>query len=278
MADELGRETPWRQGLVLEHQAALDLGLAQAEAADPQIVVVVSHDCDIAGDASREPYVEVITGRQIAALGEDCNAKTARRLHITFASDQGPVHVELIASAKTTRPKEAIQKTQPRTGWQLTPENLVTLQKWLAARYHRAAFADEFERRLKAKPGKLDRKIAKALEEPGEHVLAVLFDVDEGEETQRNGEEDVYQLRITLLYDSSRDEPAAYKAAQKAANALESAFETAYCKDSTWKNIQLLSCDAVSDSAMTVAESRLLKQWRLDQLSLEADPQQPMLD
>ena len=158
----------------------------------------------------------------------------------------------------------------------LSPEGLVTLQLWLAARYHRAAFADEFENRLKAKPAKLDRKIAKAFDDAAQHVLAVFFNVDDGEEVKRDGPDDVYQLRVTVLYDSALDEPKAYEAAQRAADAIESEFEKALLANGQWHDIQLLSCDAVSDAAMTVAESRMLKRWRLDHMSLEEEPLQPM--
>lgn len=278
MANEQSRDTPWRQGLVLEQQAAIDLGLIAPDCADQSVVVMVTHDCDIASDASREPDVEVIVGQRISALGADTNAKTARRLHIAFDTSQGPVAVELQATRKVARPKPAVLSTQPRLDWKLAPEGQVTLQKWLAARYYRSAFADEFERRLKDKPARLDGKMAKALEEPSEHILAVLFDVDGGTENHRNGADDVYELHITLLYDSTRNEPAAYDAAQKAADAIEDAFEKAFCLAGTWKNIQLLSCLPVSDNAMTVAQSHLLKQWRLEYVSLETDPQQSMLD
>lgn len=262
----------------MEQQAAIDLGLIAPDCADQSVVVMVTHDCDIASDASREPDVEVIVGQRISALGADTNAKTARRLHISFGTSQGPVAVELRATSKVAKPKSEVLSTQPRLDWKLAAEGQVTLQKWLAARYYRSAFADEFERRLKNKPGRLDGKLAKALEEPGEHILAVLFDVDGGTENHRNGADDVYELHITLLYDSTKNEPAAYDAAQKAANAIEDAFEKAFCLAGTWKNIQLLSCLPVSDDAMTVAQSRLLKQWRLEHVSLEADPQQSMLD
>lgn len=260
---------------MLEHRAAIDLGLIASDATDQSVVIMVTHDCDI---ASREPDVEVMLAKRIPALGADTNAKTARRLHIAFETSQGHVAVELQATGKTATPKQTVLSTQPRPDWKLTPEALVTLQKWLAARYYRSAFADEFERRLKDKPAKLDKKIAKALEVPSEHVLAVLFDVDGGTENHRNGADDVYQLRVTLLYDSTKDEPTAYEATQKTADAIEKAFETAFCVAGTWKNIQLLSCLPVSDSVMTVAQSRLLKQWRLDHVSLEADPPQPMLE
>lgn len=278
MATEQSRDTPWRQGLVLEQQVAIDLGLIAPDRADQSVVVMVTHDCDIASDASREPDVEVIVGQRIPALGADTNAKTARRLHIAFATSQGPVAVELQATGKVARPKPAVLSTQPRLDWKLAAECQVTLQKWLASRYYRSAFADEFERRLKEKPARLDLKIAKALVEPSEHILAVLFDVDGGTENHRIGADDVYELHIVLLYDSTKNEPTAFDAAQKAADVIESAFEKAFCQAGTWINIRLLSCLPVSDDAMTVAQSRMLKQWRLEHVSLQADPQEPMLD
>lgn len=103
------------------------------------------------------------------------------------------------------------------------------------------------------------------------------FDVDGGTEQQRAGPDDVYELRITLLYDSTLDEPTAYDAAEKAARAIEDAFEAALCKEGVWKNIRLESCADISDSVMTIAQSRMLKQWPLDHMSLDAEPQQPML-
>jgi hypothetical protein len=215
--------------------------------------------------------VEVIVGKRILALGADANAKTARRLHIGFATGEGPIAVELQATGKRLLQKDAVLATPPRSGWSLTPQENVTLQKWLAARYHHSAFANEFERRLKEKPAKLDRKIAKTLEEAGEHILAVYFEVDEGSEIPRINADDAYRLNITLLYDSMQDEPAAYDAASKAAEKIENAFESAFCRAGAWTNIQLLSCLPMSDSAMTVAQTRLLKQWRLDYVSLEDD-------
>jgi hypothetical protein len=278
MTDEQIRETLWRQGLVLEHQAAIGIGLLSPGASEDHVVVMVTHDCDIASSQSLEPNVELLLGRRIEALGSDIHAKTARRLHISYETEQGLAHVEFQAIHKQTRIKIEVLSKAPRANWKLTPEGLVTLQKWLSARYFRSAFSDEFERRLKAKPAKLDKKIAKALDEPSQHILAVYFDVDAGKEIQRNGESDVYQLNITLLYDSTKDEPVAYEAAQKAAESIEDTFENAFCVSGQWKHIRLLSCSAVSDFAMTIAQSRLLKQWRMEHVSLEADPQQATLD
>lgn len=277
MADEQTRDTPWRQGMVLDHSVATALKLTTQEEADHKIVVVVTHDCDLASDIAREPVVEVIVAQRIVKLGADANAKTARRLHLEFETDGGAVALEFQATGKVVIRKVQVFASSPRLNWSLSPDGLVILQRWLASRYIRAAFADEFQDRMKAKPGKLDKKIVQALEEPGGHILAVYFDVDGGTEQHRTGPADVYELQIALLYDSTLDESAAYKVAEKAARAIEDAFAAAFCATGVWKSIRLESCMAVSDSAMTIAQSRLLKQWPLDHMSLDADPQQPML-
>lgn len=272
------RTSPWRQGLVLDTQTGKELLSAFVEYSERTVVIVASHDCDLASSSEIEPVVEVIVGVCIPALGADTHAKTARRLHISFQTADGEIPVEFLATKKFSVPKDSLLGTNPRAEWSLQAEDLITFQKWLAARYRRAAFADEFESRLKAKPARIDKKIAKILAVSSEHVLAVLFDVDEGREVSRNGPDDIYDLSITLLYDSSKNEPIAFQAAQDSADAIEEAFEKAYSEGGRWKNIRLLSCTPVSDNAMTIAQGRFLKQWRLDYMSLAEVPHEPVLE
>jgi hypothetical protein len=269
--------TNWRQGHVLADEAAAQFGLVSTAGSNNTVVVVVSHDCDITADAAREPLIEVIIGRRIDRLGADANAKTVRRLHLPFLQGDAEVPVELEITTKTALKKEAVLAAPPRADLTLSPKARITLRHWLAARYNRSAFPEEFEARLKAKPAKLNEKIVKAMNEASEHVLAVYFDLDKGEENERNGPDDVYELTITLLYDSEEDEEAAHAAAEKAADAIETAFEAAMFFNGKWRDIELLSCDTVSDNAMSVAGSRMLKQWRLDHMSLKEDPPQVML-
>ena len=116
MASEQSRITSWRQGLVLGFEAAVNLGLVAPDSADQYLAVMVTHDCDIASDSEREPEVEVIVGKRIPALGADTNAKTARRLHVAFETDQGSVAVELQAAGKVARSKSEVLSAAPRPG------------------------------------------------------------------------------------------------------------------------------------------------------------------
>ena len=134
MVDGQRRITAWRQGSVLSHQAAAELALEAEGGPEQTVVVVVSHDCDIASDCDREPYVEVIVGRRIERLGANTHSKNPRSLHLAFASNEGEVPVELRAVAKVSVPKDRVLPTEPRPGWILTPASLVILSRWLASR------------------------------------------------------------------------------------------------------------------------------------------------
>ncbi len=280
MADT-DRQFSWRQGDALTDEAAKALNLQHPENAGGTVVVVISHDCDLTAVADREPESEVIVGQRIDRLGGDSYGKTARRLHIEYQTAAGPVALELMATAKRPISKPALFATDPRQDMWLDGRGVAILQRWLAARYYRAAFPEAFEDRLRAAnilKGTFLKKLESVLVGGGDHIRALLFDLDGGEDVEREAPEDLYQLGIMVLYDSLRDEPTAAAAAKKAAEKLEELFYAAFYLPSVgWQNICLKYCDPISDSAITVAEREILKQWRLEHMSLQDDPPQPMI-
>lgn len=281
MADT-DRQFSWRQGDVIAHEAAKALDLLAPESDDQYFAVVVSHDCDLTASVDKEPDAEAIVGRRIDRLGGDSYGKTARRLHIEYQSEEGPIAIELMATTKRSIAKPELFATTPHRDMWLDGQGIGILQRWLASRYHRAAFPEAFEDRLRAAilPGKRTflRRIESILVAGSDHIRALLFDLDEGKEIERSGPEDAYQLGIVVLYDSLRDEPTAAHAAAKAAEELEELFDAAFnTQDSGWKSICLMYRDPISDSAITVAQREMLKQWRLEYMSLQEDPPQPMI-
>lgn len=281
MADA-DRQLLWLQGDVLTDEAAKSFRLQHPESAEATFVVVISHDCDLTAAADKEPISEIIVGRCIEKMGGDSYGKTARRLHIEYQTEGGTVVLELVATSKRAISKSDLFAKPPREDMWLDEQGLRILQRWLAARYSRAAFPEAFEDRLRAAvvAGKRDflKKIEHILADGGDHIRALLFDLDEGKDIERKTPDDLYQLGIVVLYDSVRDEPTAAAAATKAAEALEELFETAFhLETGAWQNIHLQYCDPVSDSAITVAQSEALKQWRLEHMSLQDDPPAPMI-
>lgn len=185
---------------------------------------------------------------------------------------------EFDATAKASIDKLALHEFLPRTDARLPPGNHAILQKWLASRYRRSAFPDEFERRLTAKEFKLHEKIARAVKPHGKLITGVFFDVDEGVDVTRSGPDDPYTLDIIILHEADPDFDAAERAAQSAATAISKAFrDKLFTPSGTWQHIELRSCDPVPESVLAYQQFRQLKSWRLEHMSLAANPQQPVL-
>lgn len=273
---EWNRDTPWRQGHLLGNDAIEALGLHYAVMPDKTVVIVATHDCDLAQSPEWEPHIEVVVGCLTDKDGNCTHAKNARKLHVEFTGDSA-FWGEFEATAKVAIDKIALNQFTPRLDAHFTPENHAIFQMWLASRYRRSAFADEFERRL-TKETKLAEKIAKAVKPYGELITGVFFDVDEGEEVTREGPDDTYTLDIIILHVADPDFDAAEKAAQAAAKAIEKVFkEKLFDPARKWQHIELRSCEPLSESVLTYQMFKQLKRWRLEHISLAADPQQPVL-
>jgi hypothetical protein len=271
------RHTPWRQGHALTNESSLALGALRAEDAGSSVAVVISHDCDLAQSPETEPSVEIIVAKRIdAANGNFTHAKNSRRLHLECSFDGTSAYLDLQARDKREVKKDDLAGHAPNASIVIKPEDRSVLQRWLAARYRRAAFPDEFERRLNDTG--VAKRIAKIIEPLSQHLVAVFFDVDEGVERDRKGEKDLYALRIDLLYSTEEDSVLARDAAENAAAAIAAAFrERCFDAASGWKWVELVGCEPISDEAMTYAMSTQLKRWNMDYLSLRADhPAEPM--
>lgn len=276
--EEWNRDSPWRQGHLLSKDAVEALALRYAAEPESTVVIVASHDCDLAQAPEGEPIVEVVVGRLVTASDGNCtHAKNARKLHVEFAG-VAAFWAEFEATAKVGINKLALNKVGPRTDAKLSPENHAIFQMWLASRYRRSAFPDEFERRLTAKEFKLHEKIAKAVKPHSELIAGVFFDVDEGDEVAREGPDDTYTLDIIILHSADADFDAAEKAAETVAMTIKKAFkEKLFLPTKTWQHIELRSCDPVSESVLTYQQFKRLKRWRLEHISLAGEPQQPVL-
>ena len=258
---------------------ALNLGPPQDNPAGEVVAVVISHDCDLAQDPEVEPEVEVISGRCVAQPnGNYTHGKNPRQLHLVLDGGTAPIWVQLEATRKLGIAKSDLARYRPDASRVLTPATKLILQRWLAARYRRAALPDEFNNRLKS-TGLADR-IAKIMAKNGAMILAVLFDLDNGMDIIRKNADDPYELTIYLLYSTQVDAVAAAREAESAKPQIEDAFRKA-CYDAgreQWRQIELIDCIPVSDQALTVAESEKLARWYADHISLRADPSQDMLN
>lgn len=267
------RDTSWRQGDIVSAGDLREL-TKQSDLTGTSVGIVVSHDCDLAAGEDKEPHIELIPARPIKRLGQDSHAKTARRLHIQYETDAGAIFFELRAAEKLWIPKAKLLALSRASDIRLLPEGRRILQRWLAARYNRAAFPENFENRLR-QASKTNKKtlidlIAVALDDAGEHVRAILFDLDNGEEHERVEISDPYRLGIVVLYLGNLEDDIAFDKASEVAAAIEKILVGA-------DGIVLNYCDPVSDAAMSIQQATQLKEWRLEYLSFRAQPIGPTM-
>ena len=249
---EWSRNTQWRQGSLLPLEATAEcLELCPSDQDPETVVIVASHDCDITQDVTIEPFLEVVVGRILGVMsssidGNHTHAKNPRTLHMMLAGETNK-YVEFISTNKQRVSKSKLADYQPDKHLHLEQESKTIFQRWLASRYRRPAFSDEFERRLKS--NKLHHKIANALKKQSDHIVAVFFDGDEGNEVACTDPQECYCLDVVILYSTSTDAYAALLAANEAKSTIEAAFKSKlYDKDADqWKEIELRYLDAIAD-------------------------------
>lgn len=271
-------DTPWRQGALLPRDAAEALGLL-LENTDLAVAMVVSHDCDLAQSPDVEPMVEIIPGHRIPKPdGNYTHGKNPRRLHLPVKNQAEVDWIKLDLREKKSVSKYDLSFYRPDGSYHLPAGEKSILQRWLAARYRRAAFPNEFNDRL-SRTG-LAERLTRIMSNIGAPIAAVYFDLDKGEEVDRVREDDPYELAIILMYSTQADPDTAAAVAETAKVQIEQAFhKTCYNADlGQWKNIELVDCLVTSDQALTVAHAEMLKRWNADYISLRASDAHVILE
>jgi hypothetical protein len=259
-------ETKWEQGFVLTADAAAALGISH-ESGDETVVILASHDCDVLDSSDKS--CEIVVGKVIdQADGSLTNAKNPRRLHLTFSAGSTKIIAEVHVSDKRVHDKERFLQQAYAEGVRLTPEEHLVLQRWLSKRYHRPIFPDAFDSRLKAKPAEMHKRIANTLKSTGTDVVAIMFDVDDGVNVEREGPNDVYSLEVFVVWNVMEDPARAEATAKDIANRIRTLMRQYFFKNRQWENIEIKNCVAISEDALTLYSARRMKPWETTYLEV----------
>lgn len=264
------RRIGWRQGHILSDEAAAELRLGSGT---DTLVMVISHDCDLANtNLDIEPFVEVITGIRLPKADPNfANLKSPRTLHLTLTCAGSIEYIELIATDKRVVPKSALAAWRPDARYRLDPDNLFTLRRWLATRYERAAFPDEFERRLRQETD-LAERINKIVKKDGvnEVISGIYFEIHPLEELDPKVP---YELTVVLVYTPGMDPLRSGDIADAAAAEIEARFRKRCVTDQTsgtWKHFRLMEVIPYSEEGISVARMKRLQRWHLDHVSMRS--------
>ena len=273
----LPRDTDWRQGDLLTSETAAALGFVDASDEGCR-VIIITHDCDLPHDS--ESCVEVIVAELVVKDPKPdpqlSYAKNPRRLHLVYeGTHAAPLILELRHGKRRSVPKGEFAKSAVKDDrFALPVEAKRTLRQWLAARYGRPAFPNEFEERLRKRSGKrsVEQQIAKILEPDAKHLVGLFFDLGEQRGTEAvDGEP--YALSVSVVYDATEGGSQARESAERVASQLHELFENAYGTPELATGIALDACEAVADTRMTLADLRRVDQWRLEYISLRDNDQ-----
>lgn len=269
MVNEWSRDIPWRQGLLVANDLFSE---SENSLSEDDLVIVISHDCDIACNITTEPNVEYIIGKKINGTnGSFLYAKNPRKLHISMiSSDQQVMDIELLATGKRQIPKERLIGQEP-LDWHFSDNDFLIFQRWLAARYRRAAFPDDFDKVLDNPKHRLREKMMKILTSVGSSILTVYARVE------MTDMDEPYKLDMILIHPEGMINLPGSKQAidhlsvvEPASKRIVKLFEDALMDEDSgeWKGIELLSCIPVSQNVFSIGDAQQMKEWRVEQISL----------
>ena len=154
--------------------------------------------------------------------------------------------------------------------FQPDPNERTILQRWLAARYRRPAFPDEFDRRLD-ETGLRDRL---GDLRPTEPRFQPSFSMSTAVSMWR-GPARTTHMQSAYICSTARKSIRTLLTKQPMLLRLrirKAFLEKCSGKDGVWLHIELVECEAIADRAMTVHEAEHLRRWTADHISLRAGP------
>lgn len=244
----------WTQGSVLVIDEKIKSHVPNDMSSKFSHALVVSHPCDIANDPRIEPTVEVIFGVLIEVSdGNYEHGKNPRTLHLTLKNNGDNKTIELQACNKIAIHKEVLGKYIPDSSFQLQLSGIKVLQSWLAARYRRHAFPDEFNRRMKS-------IVDFIVHEGKKHSKAIMGYWVNYEPDQELTREQPYELDIFVVY--SMDDMDYESTAKEVTKKIKGKFNG---KDF---GIILGKCEAYSETEFTYQDMRMNYEYKMDYISL----------
>lgn len=155
-------EHGWRQGSFLPPEliaSASPIGGAPILTSDGCLHVVVTQSCDLVNKKIEdEPWCEVLCLRPIPKLlSFRENGRNPRFLHLPVQQNGITSYFEAAAKDRLFLPRKALEMRPPLTTIEIDNRYLEVLTDWLAKRYTRPAFPNNFNHRLKAQESQLKR-------------------------------------------------------------------------------------------------------------------------
>lgn len=268
---EIINERGWRQGSVLPPSSFESLSVLCSAEFNPgqQCAIVVSQDCDVVHCSYKtEPFVEIVRGVRRKRLdGNLTFGKSGRKLQLELSTAVGPIVFELSIHERFLIDRRILEDAEPDATVSLSSREKRTLAGWLAKRYKRHAFPDEFNRRLKEQPHSDDmRNLFKAY---GQEIEAVFVLLQPDDDELPAAEPYVVNLYAVMASEDYDDTETRTRLENDFVLALEASFDA-------FTGIELGNAMLVSEEDFSLADIGRTRKMDLDDLSYRDDS--PMLE
>lgn len=249
------RKNGWRQGVIVQASLILE-GLPDGSpTTDNDHAMVVSQSCDLVHhDLGNEPSAAILVLKSVSSgKSEVMHGRNPRLLH--FQATDGR-WFEAWAWNQIAIPRDHLAEKAAAVAVELAPKVLRCVIDWLAKRFTRIAFPDNFNDALKPQ----SKAIGKLLKKNHELFTEILLHISPFDELRTNQH---YELACYLLMAAEvHDEPKQLAEACAVAAKLEKLFKD--CK------LGVMECSPVSEATLTVAELNELVHWDYDHLTHRA--------
>ncbi|MCP4446947.1 MAG: hypothetical protein GY811_16595 [Myxococcales bacterium] len=252
------RKNGWHQGAFLPSEllekAAVDWGIDT----ESMVGVVVTQDCDLVHFSfDVEPFAEVLVAKRASRLNGNLRwAKNPRTLQLSA----GKEFIDACIHDRYRLPRELLSRHSPAQEPGLDDESIRQLRSWLAHRYKRAAFPDEFNNRVKTVDGKLSKKLKAATDLTGIYILTKDDELASDEDYE-------VEIRATMLPSDFDD----WDKQEKGQAVLDDIVAIL----NGVKGIRVVDHQPLSEDGFTLNDLRYLKRWDWDSLTLRSDTVAP---
>ena len=169
------KDNGWRQGSFLPSAMALSLATEHGFK-DATHAVVVSQDCDVTcQELEIEPFAEILFLDPLPSLNPGMtDGKSSRMLHLDAFQGIEQKCFKARPWNQARIPRELLASTRPNEALVIKPGTLRGLARWLAGRYTRTGFPDEFNNRIE----KIEEDLKKLMKREGQAFWKILLALD----------------------------------------------------------------------------------------------------
>jgi hypothetical protein len=260
-------ELGWRQGSVVSDELFQYLssqGFLPKVVANSLyiILIVVSQDCDVCNDSyEKEPWVELLFAIQTEIEKRSFfNGKHPRQIQFEITNSETKKIFEASVHDRFRIDRKELANHLPQKDLVLSQETVRDIKHWLARRYVREGFPNEFERRVSSLKSKLTSKVFSNPKKGG--LFTAIFLLTNEAELD---EDEIYEVIMWLTMTSDD-----YSSQKTKEDVLKLAGQIAAAMNEC-KGIKVVNFDVKSEADVSLEERKQLKRWDYDALSFAED-------